>query len=72
MGVTKLMDEETSADMIALNQFIEADNFDKPEAIEVYNRLLTNLGKEDSYMVSVDFEIVMRNKMREKKLKAVV
>lgn len=72
MGVTKLMDEETSADMIALNQFIEADNFDKPEAIEVYNRLLTNLGKEDSYIVSVDFEIVMRKKMREKKLKAVV
>ncbi|HRG46458.1 MAG TPA: AAA family ATPase [Leptospiraceae bacterium] len=72
MGVTKLMDEETSADMIALNQFIEADTFDKPEAIEVYNRLLTNLGKEDSYIVSVDFEIVMRNKMREKKLKAVV
>ncbi len=72
MGVTKLMDEETSADMINLNQFIETDNFDKPEAIEVYNRLLTNLGKEDSYIVSVDFEIVMRKKMREKKLKAVV
>lgn len=72
MGVTKLMDEETSADMIALNQFIEADTFDKPEAIEIYNRLLTNLGKEDSYMVSVDFEIVMRKKMREKKLKAAV
>ena len=72
MGVTKLMDEETSADMIALNQFIEADTFDKPEAIEIYNRLLANLGKEDSYMVSVDFEIVMRKKMREKKLKAAV
>ena len=62
MGVLRLTDEQTLADMEFLSKCIDQSNTEDDEFKKIYNRLLNNLGNDDPFIMSVDFEISMLNR----------